>query len=181
MFEELTAFLPKLQDKNYGEWIVDKENDGTPEHPIQFPFVAYNRIVEDFMDAAYAFIDAHKEMELTRYHDILSESNIEWDSESMKNADVASLDGRTICCAQARWDEEGRLAEAIPDMLALLHDEKPTVVRQCLGALREVILYRPELHEVIKSEVEKLDVAKYKDSMSPLIKKDAYELLKMML
>ena len=96
MFEELTAFLPKLQDKNYGEWIVGKENDGTPEHPIQFPFVAYNRIVEDFMDAAYAFIDAHKEMELTRYHDILSESNIEWDSESMKNADVASLDGRTI-------------------------------------------------------------------------------------
>ena len=89
--------------------------------------------------------------------------------------------GFVLCCAQARWDEEGRLAEAIPDMLALLHDEKPTVVRQCLGALREVILYRPELHEVIKSEVEKLDVAKYKDSMSPLIKKDAYELLKMML
>ncbi len=89
--------------------------------------------------------------------------------------------GFALCCAQARWDEEGRLAEAIPDMLALLHDEKPTVVRQCLGALREVILYRPELHEVIKSEVEKLDVAKYKDSMSPLIKKDAYELLKMML
>lgn len=96
MFEELTAFLPKLQDKNYGEWIVDKENDGTPEHPIQFPFVAYNRIVEEFMDAAYAFIDAHKEMELTRYHDILSESGIEWGSESMKNADVSSLDGRTV-------------------------------------------------------------------------------------
>ena len=96
MFEELTAFLPKLQDKNYGDWIVDKENDGTPEHPIQFPFVAYNRIVEDFLDAAYDFIDAHKEMELTHYHDILAESDIEWGSESMKNADVASLDGRTV-------------------------------------------------------------------------------------
>ena len=87
--------------------------------------------------------------------------------------------GFALCCAQARWDEEGRLAEAIPDMLALLHDEKPTVVRQCLAALHEVILYRPELHEVIKSEVEKIDVSKYKDSMSPLIKKDIDELLDM--
>lgn len=64
-------------------------------------------------------------------------------------------------------------------MLALLHDEKPTVVRQYLTALHEVILYRPELHEVIKSEVEKIDVSKCKDSMSPLIKKDIDELLDM--
>lgn len=96
MFENLTSFLPKLQDGDYGEWIVDKENDGTPEHPIHFPFVAYDRIVTDFMDATYDFIDTHKKMELTRYHDILSESNIEWGSESMKHADVASLDGRTV-------------------------------------------------------------------------------------
>ena len=96
MFEELTAFLPQLQDSDYGEWIIDKENDGTPEHPIQFPFVSYDHIVRDFMDAAYSFIDAHKEMGLTHYHDILSESDIEWGSESMKNADVTLLDGRTV-------------------------------------------------------------------------------------
>lgn len=88
--------------------------------------------------------------------------------------------GFALCCAQARWDEEGKLKNAIPDMLALLHDEKPTVVRQCLAALHEVILYRLELREVIKSEAEKIDVSKYKDSMSPLIKKDMDELLNMM-
>ena len=87
--------------------------------------------------------------------------------------------GFVLCCAQARWDEEGKLKNAMLGMLALLHDEKPTVVRQCLAALHEVILYRPELHEVIKSEVEKIDVSKYKDSMSPLIKKDIDELLDM--
>lgn len=88
--------------------------------------------------------------------------------------------GFGLCCAQARWDENGKLESALPSMLRLLRDEKPTVVRQCLKALHEVVLYRPELCEVIKAEVEKIDLSKYKDSMSPLIKKDMDELLKML-
>lgn len=87
--------------------------------------------------------------------------------------------GFCLCCAQARWDEAGKLASVLPDMFLLLHDEKPTVVRQCLGALHEVVLYRPELCEAIKEEIETIDLSKYKDSMSPLIKKDRDELLKM--
>lgn len=62
-------------------------------------------------------------------------------------------------------------------MLALLHDDKPLVVRQCLAALHEVVLYRPELGGAIKTELETMDLSKYKDSMSPLIKKDMEELL----
>ena len=96
MFEKLTSFLPKLQDKEYGKWVIDKENDGTLEHPIHMPFVEYGSIVRDFTKAAYSFIDAHKEMGLTDYKSILSESNIEWGMDSMKNADVSSLDGRTV-------------------------------------------------------------------------------------
>lgn len=88
--------------------------------------------------------------------------------------------GFALCCAQARWDESGKLKSALSAMLALLHDEKPTVVRQCLGALHEVVLYRPELCKEIKKEVETIDLSKYKDSMSPLIKKDMDALLKMM-
>ena len=44
--------------------------------------------------------------------------------------------------------------------------------RQCLGALHEVILYRPEMADVISEAVGRIDVNKYKDSMSPLIRKD---------
>jgi hypothetical protein len=62
-------------------------------------------------------------------------------------------------------------------MLAMLHDDKPIVVRQCLAALHEVVLYRPELSDAIKAEIEAIDLSKYKDSMSPLIKKDMGELL----
>jgi hypothetical protein len=53
------------------------------------------------------------------------------------------------------------------------------VVRQCLAALHEVVLYRPELGKEIKAELETIDLSKYKDGMSPLIKKDMDELLKL--
>lgn len=96
MFEELTAFLPRLQNIEFGEWIIDKENDGTPEHPIQIPFVSYDRIVEDFINKTYEYIDCHNEMQLIHYHDILAKSNLEWSSGSMKNADISKLDGKTV-------------------------------------------------------------------------------------
>lgn len=88
--------------------------------------------------------------------------------------------GFYLAYSQARWDKCGKLAGAMNSMLALLHDEKPTVVRQCLDALHEVALYRPELCDTIKAEVERIDLSKYKDSMSPLIKKDIHDLLKVM-
>ena len=96
MYESLTSLLPKLHGAEYGEWIIDKENDGSPEHPIQFPFVVYGRAVADLENAIYRFIDEHKEMELTRYGDILEKENIQWDAQSMKHADVSALDGRTV-------------------------------------------------------------------------------------
>lgn len=57
-------------------------------------------------------------------------------------------------------------------MLTLLHDVKPTVVRQCLHALHEVLLYRPELSEIINEEIKSIDLSGYKDSMATLIQKD---------
>lgn len=87
--------------------------------------------------------------------------------------------GFALCCAQARWDVSRKLQNALPTILLLLHDDKPIVVRQCLAALHEVVLYRSELSEVIKKELEAIDLSNYKDSMSPLIKKDIDELLKL--
>ena len=80
---------------------------------------------------------------------------------------------------QPRWDESGKLQKKLPSMFALLHDDKPIVVRQCLAALHEVVLYRSELCETIKAELETVNVLNYMDSMSSLIKKDIDELLKM--
>ena len=96
MYESLTDFLERIYSTEYGDWIIDKNNDGSPEHPIQFPFASYRRVVREFQGAVYDFIDQHEEMGLTRYNEILNAANIEWDARSMKNADVSSLDGKTV-------------------------------------------------------------------------------------
>ena len=41
MFEKLVNLLDNIKDDSIGEWVVDTENDGTSEHPIQMPYVAY--------------------------------------------------------------------------------------------------------------------------------------------
>ena len=77
-----------------------------------------------------------------------------------------------LICNQARWANDGQLAVVFDRMLLLLNDPKPTVVRQCLNALHEVALFRPELSDKIENALAEMDVSKYKDSMSPLILKD---------
>lgn len=83
-----------------------------------------------------------------------------------------------LICNQAKWADNGQIEVVFVQMKALLYDVKPTVVRQCLGALHEVILYRPEMIELIREAVNNIDLSIYKDSMSPLIKKDMDVLLR---
>ncbi len=96
MYEKLTAFLPRLQKGHFGEWIVDTKNDGSPEHPLQFPYVVYDETVDAFSDAVYDFIDDYPEMDLRDYQEILERANIQWASDSMKDADETALDGKTV-------------------------------------------------------------------------------------
>ena len=77
-----------------------------------------------------------------------------------------------LICNQARWASDGQVEAVFDKMLPLLNDPKPTVVRQCLSALREVVLFRPELSGEIKNALAEMNLSKYKDSMSPLIEKD---------
>ena len=88
--------------------------------------------------------------------------------------------GFCLICNQARWADNWQIEAVFEKMSALLCDEKPTVVRQCLGALHEVALYRPEMTDKITLAVKKINLGRYKDSMSPLIEKDMKELLKIL-
>ncbi len=85
-----------------------------------------------------------------------------------------------LCCSQARWDNEGVIAKYLPQMLKLVHDEKPTVVRQSLNALKEVVAFRPELCKAISMELKNMNIPGYKDSMIGLIQKDVTELKELM-
>ena len=84
--------------------------------------------------------------------------------------------GFRLACVQAQWDVENKIEKNLEVILLILDDEKPTAVRQCLTSLHTVILYKTELGETIIAKLDAMDLSKYKDSMSPLIKKDMEEI-----
>lgn len=65
--------------------------------------------------------------------------------------------GFGMICNQSRWANDGQIEAVFDEMSALLNNEKPTVVRQCLVALHEVVLNRPELTDKIIDAVSKID------------------------
>ena len=58
-----------------------------------------------------------------------------------------------LICNQARWAKDEQIEDVYEQMEPLLYDSKPTVVRQCLKALHEVALYRPEMNGLIKESI----------------------------
>ena len=96
-FERLTKYIPLLDQADIGIWVIDKENDGTIEHPIQFPFVAYSKLVSNFIEDVGIFVEENPEMHLTRYGEILEECGLEWSTQSMSGAIVEDLDAKVVC------------------------------------------------------------------------------------
>lgn len=96
-YEALTKYIPYIDEDEIGQWIVDKENDGTLEHPKHFPYVAYSQLVDRFIDDVHYFVSEHPELALTHYHKIMEDSGIQWSSESMSDAIIEDLNGQCIC------------------------------------------------------------------------------------
>lgn len=95
-FEILTKYIPMLQEDRIGEWVIDQENDGTAERPIQMPFVHYSETVQRFIEDVYTFAEQHQEMELTRYSEILLENGIEWGTNDMEHVDISNLNAQCV-------------------------------------------------------------------------------------
>ncbi|MFP7370160.1 DUF6508 domain-containing protein [Bacillus safensis] len=95
-FEILTKYIPMLQEDHIGEWVIDQENDGTAERPIQMPFVNYSETVQRFIEDVYAFAEQHQEMELTHYREILKENGIEWGTNDMEHVDISNLNAQCV-------------------------------------------------------------------------------------
>lgn len=96
-YDILTKYIPIIQEDSIGEWVFDKENDGTHEHPIQVPFVDYSEVANNFIDDVYTFHHkSNEDIDLSRYIDILKDNGLEWDSVSMENADISNLNAQGI-------------------------------------------------------------------------------------
>ena len=86
--------------------------------------------------------------------------------------------GFRIICKLSKWDKDNKINNIIDILLQVLDDEKPTIVRQCLSSLNNLLLYKIDLSEKVENKLKKLDLSKYKDTMKPLIKKDIDFILK---
>ncbi|MPM43003.1 hypothetical protein SDC9_89675 [bioreactor metagenome] len=78
----------------------------------------------------------------------------------------------SILAANARWDSENRYDALIDEFLSHVTDEKPITARQCIQALPEIGLVKPNLILQIRAALENADLTGYRDSMQPLILKD---------
>ena len=101
MYEELTDILGELPQEEYGHWIMDHKNDGSPEHPIQMPFVSYSGLVRKFMDAVFSFVKSHPEHGLNQYRDILEQNGQGWDM--CHGSPVGCGQGRKVLRWGAAW------------------------------------------------------------------------------
>ena len=80
-----------------------------------------------------------------------------------------------ILAANAQWDEKNRFDAILPDYLRHITDEKPITARQCIKALAQVGLAKPQYIGEILSSLRSADLSKYKDSKRPLSEKDIGE------
>ena len=85
-----------------------------------------------------------------------------------------------ILAANAQWDEENQFDAILPEYLSHVTDEKPITARQCIQALAQVGLAKPQYIPQILACFHDADLSKYKDSMRPLIEKDMAETEKML-
>lgn len=110
-FEQLTKYIPLVKNGNIGEWLIDTNNDGTPEHPIQTPYVNYSEMVNAFHEDLFRYCELHPELEHTKYIETLAASGLEWSGESMKAADVSAFEPKCVIAllvgavrAERFWD-----------------------------------------------------------------------------
>lgn len=95
-YSALTKYINLLKNDNAGEWICDKENDGSSERPIHVPFVSYSIAVNNLADDIYKFAKESNEIVPSKYTEILQANGIEWGYDSMMKADASVLDAKCI-------------------------------------------------------------------------------------
>ena len=86
MYEALTKYIGQFED--VGTWIIDRENDGSKEHPIQMPYMSYSKAIMKFLSEMDAFM-------VYNYQEVLKRNDLRWGME-MGNADVSGFDAEAV-------------------------------------------------------------------------------------
>ena len=122
-FEKITAIIPLLESENrHGEWIVDTESKGTPEDPIQFPFVGYSAAAHRLIEAVHeCVVDLRDEMNVFDYMGVLESYGLNGE-EDVLAADVSSCDAKCTLAMVLTIIRQDRFCEGL--LLSYLENGK---------------------------------------------------------
>lgn len=73
--------------------------------------------------------------------------------------------GLMLLAENVRWDAAQKINGAIEAYLALLHDEKPITIRQCIQSLEKILPYAPQLNEKIAGKLISFDLTSVAETM----------------
>ena len=85
--------------------------------------------------------------------------------------------GVMLLAVNTRWDKEDKTASVLDAYLAILNDEKPITVRQCIQSLLLIVPCQPELAGRIAGRLLALDLLALRDTMRKLILLDIVDVL----
>ncbi len=114
-FEIVNKYIDLLENDNFGELYVNKENNGSKRHPA--PFISYSKLVYDLIEDIHHCAD---DTGIKRYREILEQHNIKWGQKSMKDADVIPLPAEAIFALLLGAVRVERCYAGV--LLAFLHD-----------------------------------------------------------
>lgn len=85
--------------------------------------------------------------------------------------------GLMLIAENVRWDTKNKMEDALGDYLALLNDEKPVTIRQCIQSLAKITPYKPALNEKIADCLISFDLTAVKETMRKSILLDIINVL----
>lgn len=85
--------------------------------------------------------------------------------------------GLMLIADNAKWDKDNRMDDTLDEYLALLNDEKPITIRQCIQALRNIVPYKKHLNKKIANAIMGINISNIKETMRKLILLDILEIL----
>lgn len=103
--------------------------------------------------------------------DVYPFCNIFYEKLGSDNSYQRSI-GAMLIAENSKWDKEGRIDPMIDGYLALLQDDKPITVRQCIQALMLIIPGKPRLHQIIAEKLMAMDLLLVKETMRKLVLTD---------
>ena len=127
-YSVLFKYIDLLSNDLFGNWVVDTVSAGTIEESIQLPHVLYSHTVNEFIRDVYS---CWENSGLEDYIQLLNSHDIEWDSESMRNANVGELPSEVILALLLGAVRAEKFCDG-----ALLGFLKDDTIQKWLGALK---------------------------------------------